>query len=166
MKEVIKIKKKHSGCLYSLCDQDRSEIWGLPFLQTHISSFPTGISDRSWAKPPQSSSVTICTIRRYRSITKQFFRKADGVALMYDITSEYSFSDVRYWLSCIQVGEEGQSPLSPSSGSFSKIKNQCRGKENTASDFDNALKSRTACFDSWEMGSNSCLIKNFLEISS
>ncbi|XP_051495138.1 ras-related protein Rab-44 [Apus apus] len=39
---------------------------------------------------------------RYRSVTKQFFRKADGVVLMYDITSEYSFSDVRYWLSCIQ----------------------------------------------------------------
>ncbi|NXV73793.1 RAB44 protein, partial [Atlantisia rogersi] len=41
---------------------------------------------------------------RYRSITKQYFRKADGVVLMYDITSEYSFSDVRYWLTCIQVG--------------------------------------------------------------
>ncbi|XP_035749693.1 ras-related protein Rab-44-like, partial [Egretta garzetta] len=43
---------------------------------------------------------------RYHSITKQFFRKADGVVLMYDITSEYSFSDVRYWLSCIQEGAE------------------------------------------------------------
>ncbi|XP_054037547.1 ras-related protein Rab-44 [Rissa tridactyla] len=43
---------------------------------------------------------------RYRSITKQFFRKADGVVVMYDITSEYSFSDTRYWLSCIQEGAE------------------------------------------------------------
>ncbi|KAM7170718.1 ras-related protein Rab-44 [Macrochelys suwanniensis] len=41
---------------------------------------------------------------RYHSITKQFFRKADGVVLMYDVTSEYSFADVRYWLSCIQEG--------------------------------------------------------------
>ncbi|NXN68873.1 RAB44 protein, partial [Himantopus himantopus] len=41
---------------------------------------------------------------RYHSITKQLFRKADGVVLMYDITSEHSFSDVRYWLSCIQEG--------------------------------------------------------------
>nr|XP_005280548.1 ras-related protein Rab-44 isoform X1 [Chrysemys picta bellii] len=41
---------------------------------------------------------------RYHSVTKQFFRKADGVVLMYDITSEYSFADVRYWLSCIQEG--------------------------------------------------------------
>uniref|UniRef100_A0A8C5U5R9 Ras-related protein Rab-44 n=1 Tax=Malurus cyaneus samueli TaxID=2593467 RepID=A0A8C5U5R9_9PASS len=47
---------------------------------------------------------------RYRSVTKQFFRKADGVVLMYDITSEYSFSDVRYWLSCIQV-EDGVAVL-------------------------------------------------------
>ncbi|NWX12341.1 RAB44 protein, partial [Aegotheles bennettii] len=43
---------------------------------------------------------------RYHSITKQFFRKADGVVLMYDITSEFSFSGVRYWLSCIQDGAE------------------------------------------------------------
>ncbi|XP_039941862.1 ras-related protein Rab-44 isoform X5 [Hirundo rustica] len=43
---------------------------------------------------------------RYRSVTKQFFRKADGVVLMYDITSEYSFSDVRYWLGCIQDAAE------------------------------------------------------------
>ncbi|XP_075030100.1 ras-related protein Rab-44 [Calonectris borealis] len=43
---------------------------------------------------------------RYHSVTKQFFRKADGVVLMYDITSEYSFSEVRYWLSCIQEGAE------------------------------------------------------------
>ncbi|NXI95335.1 RAB44 protein, partial [Psophia crepitans] len=43
---------------------------------------------------------------RYHSITKQFFRKADGVVLMYDVTSECSFSDVQYWLSCIQEGAE------------------------------------------------------------
>uniref|UniRef100_A0A8C8RZS0 Ras-related protein Rab-44 n=1 Tax=Pelusios castaneus TaxID=367368 RepID=A0A8C8RZS0_9SAUR len=41
---------------------------------------------------------------RYHSLTKQFFRKADGVVLMYDVTSEYSFADVQYWLSCIQEG--------------------------------------------------------------
>ncbi|XP_077192448.1 ras-related protein Rab-44 [Paroedura picta] len=41
---------------------------------------------------------------RYHSITKQFFRKADGIVLMYDITSENSFADVLYWLSCIQEG--------------------------------------------------------------
>ncbi|KFV68975.1 Ras-related protein Rab-44, partial [Dryobates pubescens] len=41
---------------------------------------------------------------RYRSVTRQFFRKADGVVLMYDLTSQYSFLDLRYWLSCVQEG--------------------------------------------------------------
>ncbi|XP_032074680.1 ras-related protein Rab-44-like [Thamnophis elegans] len=45
---------------------------------------------------------------RYHSITKQFFRKADGVVLMYDITSEYSFTDVQYWLNCVQEGAGGE----------------------------------------------------------
>ncbi|XP_041092094.1 EF-hand calcium-binding domain-containing protein 4B-like [Polyodon spathula] len=41
---------------------------------------------------------------RYHSITKQVFRKADGVIVMYDITSAQSFAAVRYWLTCIQEG--------------------------------------------------------------
>ncbi|XP_030006187.1 ras and EF-hand domain-containing protein isoform X2 [Sphaeramia orbicularis] len=39
---------------------------------------------------------------RYRSITKQFFRKADGVVLMYDVTVEESFKAVRPWLTNVQ----------------------------------------------------------------
>ncbi|XP_043093874.1 EF-hand calcium-binding domain-containing protein 4B [Puntigrus tetrazona] len=38
---------------------------------------------------------------RYRSITKQFFRKADGVVVIYDITMEDSFRSVRPWLESI-----------------------------------------------------------------
>uniref|UniRef100_A0A8C1XL08 Calcium release activated channel regulator 2Ab n=1 Tax=Cyprinus carpio TaxID=7962 RepID=A0A8C1XL08_CYPCA len=38
---------------------------------------------------------------RYRSITKQFFRKADGVVVIYDITMEDSFRSVRPWLASI-----------------------------------------------------------------
>lgn len=38
---------------------------------------------------------------RYRSITKQFFRKADGVVVMYDITERQSFTAVRQWLTSI-----------------------------------------------------------------
>lgn len=40
---------------------------------------------------------------RYRSITKQFFRKADGVVVVYDITSELTFTAVRHWLASVQV---------------------------------------------------------------
>ncbi|KAM9468235.1 EF-hand calcium-binding domain-containing protein 4B isoform 1-T4 [Clarias gariepinus] len=39
---------------------------------------------------------------RFRSITKQFFRKADGVVVTYDITQHDSFKSVRSWLVSIQ----------------------------------------------------------------
>uniref|UniRef100_A0A667ZTW5 Calcium release activated channel regulator 2A n=1 Tax=Myripristis murdjan TaxID=586833 RepID=A0A667ZTW5_9TELE len=40
---------------------------------------------------------------RYRSITKQFFRKADGVVVMYDVTVDDSFRAVRPWLANVQT---------------------------------------------------------------
>ncbi|KAL0968504.1 hypothetical protein UPYG_G00267730 [Umbra pygmaea] len=45
---------------------------------------------------------------RYRSITKQFFRKADGVVVIYDITAEQSFIAVRQWMTSVQecAGED------------------------------------------------------------
>ncbi|NXO92610.1 RAB44 protein, partial [Certhia brachydactyla] len=39
---------------------------------------------------------------RYRSITKQFFRKADGVIVMYDITAKDTFTAVKQWLTSIE----------------------------------------------------------------
>ncbi|KAL2310250.1 hypothetical protein Nmel_006500 [Mimus melanotis] len=39
---------------------------------------------------------------RYRSITKQFFRKADGVIVMYDITTKDTFTAVKQWLISIE----------------------------------------------------------------
>ncbi|XP_067849814.1 EF-hand calcium-binding domain-containing protein 4A [Heptranchias perlo] len=41
---------------------------------------------------------------RFRSITKQYFRKADGVLVVYDITSEASFTAVRNWMTSVQEG--------------------------------------------------------------
>ncbi|XP_029639210.1 EF-hand calcium-binding domain-containing protein 4A isoform X5 [Octopus sinensis] len=38
---------------------------------------------------------------RFRSITKQYFRKADGVLIMYDVTSEHSLINVRNWLTSV-----------------------------------------------------------------
>ncbi|KAG6926369.1 Calcium Release Activated Channel Regulator 2A-like, partial [Chelydra serpentina] len=37
-----------------------------------------------------------------RSITKQFFRKADGVVVMYDITAKDTFTAVKQWLVSIE----------------------------------------------------------------
>uniref|UniRef100_F7I584 RAB44, member RAS onco family n=1 Tax=Callithrix jacchus TaxID=9483 RepID=F7I584_CALJA len=45
---------------------------------------------------------------RYHSMTRQLLRKADGVVLMYDVTSQESFGHVRYWLDCLQdAGADG-----------------------------------------------------------
>ncbi|KAM5172505.1 EF-hand calcium-binding domain-containing protein 4B isoform 2-T2 [Mantella aurantiaca] len=48
---------------------------------------------------------------RYRSITKQFFRKADGVVVMYDITSKDSFTAVRQWLTSVEEGAGENIPI-------------------------------------------------------
>ncbi|XP_069752816.1 EF-hand calcium-binding domain-containing protein 4A [Narcine bancroftii] len=41
---------------------------------------------------------------RFRSISKQYFRKADGVLVMYDVTSEASFTAVRNWMTSVEEG--------------------------------------------------------------
>nr|XP_033806876.1 EF-hand calcium-binding domain-containing protein 4B [Geotrypetes seraphini] len=48
---------------------------------------------------------------RYRSITKQFFRKADGIIVMYDITSKPTFMAVRQWLVSVEEGAGGILPV-------------------------------------------------------
>ncbi|XP_052388137.1 EF-hand calcium-binding domain-containing protein 4B [Carassius gibelio] len=48
---------------------------------------------------------------RYRSITKQFFRKADGVVVVYDITNEQTFTAVRQWLVSVQEGAGEDIPI-------------------------------------------------------
>ncbi|XP_078582845.1 EF-hand calcium-binding domain-containing protein 4B-like isoform X2 [Branchiostoma floridae x Branchiostoma japonicum] len=41
---------------------------------------------------------------RFRSITKSYFRKADGVIIMYDVSTEPTFTSVRSWMESIQEG--------------------------------------------------------------
>ncbi|NXO32741.1 RAB44 protein, partial [Cisticola juncidis] len=43
---------------------------------------------------------------RFRSITKQYFRRADGILVMYDVTAQGSFLAVRNWMSSVQEGIE------------------------------------------------------------
>ncbi len=40
---------------------------------------------------------------RFRSIAKSYFRRADGVLLLYDCTYERSFINVRDWIEAIEV---------------------------------------------------------------
>ena len=42
-----------------------------------------------------------CGQERFRSIAKSYFRRADGVVLMYDVTCEQSFLNVREWIQSI-----------------------------------------------------------------
>ncbi|MCJ8733427.1 hypothetical protein PDJAM_G00223350 [Pangasius djambal] len=48
---------------------------------------------------------------RFRSIARSYFRKAHGVLLLYDVTSENSFLNVREWIEQIQESTDGSIPL-------------------------------------------------------
>uniref|UniRef100_A0A8C3X1Q3 Calcium release activated channel regulator 2A n=1 Tax=Catagonus wagneri TaxID=51154 RepID=A0A8C3X1Q3_9CETA len=48
---------------------------------------------------------------RYRCITQQFFRKADGVVVMYDLTARQSFLAVRQWLSSVEEAVGDRLPV-------------------------------------------------------
>uniref|UniRef100_A0A2C9JD03 EF-hand domain-containing protein n=1 Tax=Biomphalaria glabrata TaxID=6526 RepID=A0A2C9JD03_BIOGL len=39
---------------------------------------------------------------RYRSLTKTYFRKADGVIVVYDVTTESTFTNVRNWMTSVK----------------------------------------------------------------
>uniref|UniRef100_A0AAY4BQR1 EF-hand domain-containing protein n=1 Tax=Denticeps clupeoides TaxID=299321 RepID=A0AAY4BQR1_9TELE len=47
---------------------------------------------------------------RFRSIARSYFRKAHGVLLLYDVTSESSFLNVREWMEQIQESTDGNIP--------------------------------------------------------
>lgn len=49
--------------------------------------------------------VFILGQERFRSMTKTYFRRADGVMLLYDVTSERSFLNVRQWVQSIDVSK-------------------------------------------------------------
>ncbi|KAM7439151.1 hypothetical protein ABFA07_011420 [Porites harrisoni] len=48
---------------------------------------------------------------RFRSIAKSYFRKADGVLLLYDVTCETSYIDVRDWVEAIEDSTSKPIPI-------------------------------------------------------
>ena len=42
---------------------------------------------------------------RFRSVTRSYFRRADGVMLLYDVTSDRSFMSVRQWIEAVDVSQ-------------------------------------------------------------
>ena len=43
---------------------------------------------------------------RFRSVTRSYFRRADGVMLLYDVTSDRSFLSVRQWIEAVDVSSQ------------------------------------------------------------
>lgn len=52
-----------------------------------------------------------CGQERFKAIAKSYFRRADGVVLMYDCTYERSFLNVRDWLTTIEESSDKKLPV-------------------------------------------------------
>ncbi|CAL4143385.1 unnamed protein product, partial [Meganyctiphanes norvegica] len=63
---------------------------------------PEKISNTLWPAASQE---------RFRSITKTYFRRADGVLLLFDVTSERSYINIRQWIQSIDDACECRVPL-------------------------------------------------------
>ncbi|KAI5699398.1 ras and EF-hand domain-containing protein-like isoform X1 [Diaphorina citri] len=48
---------------------------------------------------------------RFRSMTKNYFRRADGVMLLYDVTNERSFNSVKNWVEAVEEVTENSIPI-------------------------------------------------------
>ena len=48
---------------------------------------------------------------RFRSITQSYFRKADGVMMLFDVTNERSFVNVRQWMQSIRDWHDKVLPM-------------------------------------------------------
>ena len=51
---------------------------------------------------------------RYRSLTKGFFRNADGIMLVYDVTNSDTYDNLKFWLQSIKnnmSGDMGEIPI-------------------------------------------------------
>ncbi|KAH0520527.1 Ras and EF-hand domain-containing protein [Microtus ochrogaster] len=62
--------------------------------------------------PDDRSMMSFCFVfTRFRSIAKSYFRKADGVLLLYDVTCEKSFLNVREWVDMVEDGAQRSVPI-------------------------------------------------------
>ncbi|XP_071482859.1 ras-related protein Rab-15-like [Diadema antillarum] len=74
------------------------------FSHTHIATIGIDFKMKTLRVDDQRIRVQIWDTagqERYDTITKQYFRRAQGIMLVYDITSETSFRDLDKWLEMI-----------------------------------------------------------------
>ncbi|XP_075218964.1 ras and EF-hand domain-containing protein-like isoform X3 [Lycorma delicatula] len=48
---------------------------------------------------------------RFRSLTRSYFRRSDGVILLYDVTNEQSFLNIRQWIDSVEEISEKRIPI-------------------------------------------------------
>lgn len=86
-------------CFFRFCHNRFKPLFnatiGVDFTIKHIQIHNRVVSVQLWDTAGQE---------RFRSITKQYFRKADAVVLVYDVTSEDTFLNVRNWIQSIKTG--------------------------------------------------------------
>ncbi|CAH8848945.1 unnamed protein product [Trichobilharzia szidati] len=56
-------------------------------------------------------SNLVNTVIQFRSVSASFYRKADGILLVYDCTSEFSFMSTRDWITIIEENAGKQIPI-------------------------------------------------------
>ena len=60
---------------------------------------------------------------RFRSVTRSYFRRADGVMLLYDVTSDRSFLSVRQWIEAVDVSSQMDIDLLFATNSWVRLQN-------------------------------------------
>ncbi|TSK13297.1 EF-hand calcium-binding domain-containing protein 4B [Bagarius yarrelli] len=95
-----------TALLHRFCDghfhRDTSATVGIDFSVRNVKLGDSHVALQLWDTAGQE---------RFQSITKQFFRKADGIVVTYDITLRDSFKSVRSWLVSIQEAVGGPVPI-------------------------------------------------------
>jgi GTPase SAR1 and related small G proteins len=90
---------------------------------------------------------------RFRSMTKNYFRRADGVMLLYDVTNERSFNSVKNWVEAVEVRGGWRKEMKLNLGSIyeinffncqfrSSIGNFSQSHSNLAQRFDKSCRSK------------------------
>ena len=80
-------------------------LWPTPY-RRHLKFWWTSNKNRQCKydeEIPVTSSCCISGQERFRSVTRSYFRRADGVMLLYDVTNERSFLSVRQWIDAVDV---------------------------------------------------------------
>jgi len=122
-KDFLNMQNEESGQLYKLVFVGDSAVGKTSFITRYCKnefseSTSATLGVDFYVKPLNISNENIqlqlwdtCGQERFRSIAKSYFRRADGVVLMYDTTCEQSFINVREWIQSINEITDRSIPI-------------------------------------------------------